>query len=102
MALIVQHFKQNKVPKVYIFSDKQVWIKKGDDLYADAIDFEGQEVYYSETDEPLPPEITGEDGEEKDSSTLLRSAQNDKVEGRSAQNDGGGEEPSQQSAEAEE
>ena len=102
MALIVQHFKQNKVPKVYIFSDKQVWIKKGDDLYADAIDFEGQEIYYTETDEPLPPEITGEDGEEKDSSTPLRSAQNDKVEGRSAQNDGGGEEPSQQSAEAEE
>lgn len=60
MALIVQHFKQNKIPKVYIFSDKQVWIKKGDDLYADAIDFEGQEAFYSETDEPLPPEITGE------------------------------------------
>lgn len=61
MALIVQHFKQNKIPKVYICSDKQMWIKKGDDLYADAIDFEGQEVYYSETDEPLPPEITGEE-----------------------------------------
>ena len=101
MALIVQHFKQNKVPKVYIFSDKQVWIKKGDDLYMDAIDLEGQEVYYTETDDPLPPEITGEDGEEEDSSTPLRSAQNDNEEGRSAQNDGGGEEPSQQSAEAE-
>ena len=102
MALIVQHFKQNKVPKVYIYSDKQMWIKKGDDLYADAIDLEGQEVYYTETDDPLPPEITGEDGEEKDSSTPLRSAQNDMREGRSTQNDGGGEEPSQQSAEAEE
>ena len=63
MALIVQHFKQNKVPKVYIYSDQQMWIKKGDDLYADAIDFEGQEVYYTETDEPLPPEITGEDAD---------------------------------------
>ena len=91
MALIVQHFKQNKIPKVYICSDKQMWIKKGDDLYMDSIDLEGQEVYYSETDEPLPPEITGEDGEGKDSSTPLRSAQND----------GGGEESSQQSAEAE-
>lgn len=60
MALIVQRFKQQGVPKIYIFSDQQRWIKKGDDLYADAIDFEGQEVYYSETDEPLPPEITGE------------------------------------------
>ena len=88
MALIVQHFKQNKIPKVYICSDKQMWIKKGDDLYMDAIDFEGQEQFYTETDEPLPPEITGEDGEEKDSSTPLRSAQNDKEEGRSAQNDG--------------
>ncbi len=60
MALIVQRFKQKGVPKIYIFSDKQMWIKKGDDLYADAIDFEGQEAYYTETDEPLPPEITGE------------------------------------------
>lgn len=78
MALIVQHFKQNKIPKVYICSDRQMWIRKGDDLYADAIDFDGQEVYYTETDEPLPPEITGEEnGEEKDSSTPLRSAQND-------------------------
>ena len=73
MALIVQHFKQNKTPKVYIFSDKQVGIKKGDDLYADAIDFEGQEVYYTETDEPLPPEITGEpsqQSEEADDETV--------------------------------
>lgn len=70
MALIVQHFKQNKVPKVYICSDKQVWIKKGDDLYMDAIDYEGQEVYYTETDIPLfppepepEPEPEGGDGE---------------------------------------
>lgn len=66
MALIVQHFKQNKIPKVYICSDKQVWIKKGDDLYADAIDFDGQEVYYAETDEPLPPEITGEPSQQSE------------------------------------
>ena len=56
MAIIAEHFKQGGVPKVYICSDQQVWIKKGEDLYMDAIDLEGQEVYYSETDVPLFPE----------------------------------------------
>ena len=61
MALIVQHFKQNKVPKVYLYSDLNVYIEKGGEKYEDAIDLEGQEVYYTETDEhipgkPYPPE----------------------------------------------
>ena len=57
MALIVQHFKQNKIPKVYLYSDLNVYIEKGGAKYADAIDLEGQEVYYTETDIPLfPPE----------------------------------------------
>lgn len=67
MALIVQHFKQNKIPKVYIYSDQQMYIAKGEDLYADAIDFEGEEVYYSETDIPLfPPEPEPEPEPETD------------------------------------
>ena len=56
MAIIAEHFKQKGQRKVYVFSDQQVWIKKGEDLYMDAIDLEGQEVYYSETDVPLFPE----------------------------------------------
>lgn len=61
MALIVQHFKQNKIPKVYLYSDLNVYIEKGGEKYEDAIDLEGQEVYYTETDEhipgkPYPPE----------------------------------------------
>lgn len=57
MAINAEHFKQKGVRKVYVFSDQQVWIKKGEELYMDAIDLEGQEVYYSETDIPLfPPE----------------------------------------------
>ncbi len=54
MALIVEHFKQKGVPKVYIYSDKQMYIAKGDDMYWDAIDLEGEEVHYAETDIPLP------------------------------------------------
>lgn len=57
MAIIAEHFRQKGVRKVYVFSDKQDWIKKNEELYMDAIDLEGQEVYYTETDIPLfPPE----------------------------------------------
>lgn len=57
MAIIAEHFKQKGVPKVYIYSDQQVWIKKNEELYMDAIDLDGQEIYYTETDIPLfPPE----------------------------------------------
>lgn len=56
MAIIAEHFKQKGVRKVYVFSDQQVWIKKNEELYMDAIDLEGQEVYYSETDIPLFPD----------------------------------------------
>lgn len=55
MAIVAEHFKQKGVRKVYVFSDQQVWIKKNEELYMDAIDLEGQEVYYTETDIPLFP-----------------------------------------------
>lgn len=54
MALIVEHFKQKGIPKVYIYSNQQMYIAKGDDMYWDAIDLEGEEVHYTETDIPLP------------------------------------------------
>lgn len=54
MALIVEHFKQKGIPKVYIYSDQQMYIAKGADMYWDAIDLEGEEVHYTETDIPLP------------------------------------------------
>ena len=56
MAIIAEHFKQKGVRKVYVFSDQQVWIKKNEELYMDAIVLDGQEVYYADTDIPLFPD----------------------------------------------
>ena len=61
MAIIVQHFRRKGENKVYLYSDLNVYIEKDGEKYEDAIDLEGQEVYYTETDEhipgkPYPPE----------------------------------------------
>ena len=61
MAIIVQHFRRKGENKVYLYSDLNVYIDKDGEKYEDAIDLEGQEVYYTETDEhipgkPYPPE----------------------------------------------
>ena len=54
MALIVQHFRRKGENKIYLYSDQNVYIEKDGSLYEDAIDLDGQEQFYSETDEHIP------------------------------------------------